>query len=65
MDDLENSLCPIKDDCPFYRKEFYNTKYEIQFYTDHCLKYGVGCGMKYHYDVSERLKRLQNGNISL
>ncbi len=55
--DIESVTCIIKTDCPFYRKDMYN-KYEMNFYTDHCLRGGEGCGMKRHYDISERVKRI-------
>lgn len=53
---IEN-LCPINEDCPFFRKETYTIE-EIYFYQDYCLKSGVGCGLKKNYDISERIKRI-------
>jgi len=53
---MEQSNCPIKLDCPFYRKNSYNSD-EIEFYQDYCLKGGVNCGMKKNHDLSERLRK--------
>lgn len=70
MDDLENkteNLCPIKEDCLFYQKPIpiYHSETEKMFLVKYCLKGGEGCGLKRNYDVSERLKRLQNASKNI
>lgn len=52
---IDNGNCSIKDDCLFYQKDTYSRE-EIYFYAEHCLKAGIGCGMKRNHDLSERLK---------
>ena len=57
--ELNESICPIAEDCLFYTKPIYHTPSEVNFYKDYCLNAGINCGMKKHYDVSERLKRIE------
>ena len=60
---LEN-LCPVNDNCPFYRNKFFYNEYEAKFYSENCIKDGGKCGLKRNYDISERLKRLQGGELN-
>jgi len=53
--------CIIGKDCPFYRKEYLTSRYELKFYMDYCLQGGDGCGLKNHHDISERVKQMQEG----
>jgi len=55
---IEDANCPIKIDCPFYDKVVYD-KQELNFYMDYCLKGGIGCGLKAHYNG--RKKSLEEG----
>ncbi len=52
---MDNSDCPIKATCGFYDKTSYNTE-DIQYYVDHCLNGGEGCGLQHHRDITEKLK---------
>lgn len=56
----DNATCPIKDECLFYLKENLSAN-DVIFYADHCLRGGEGCGLKKNYDLSERVKRMQEG----
>lgn len=56
---IEDSNCPTKLKCPFYTKEFY-TKKEMNYYNDYCLKGGIGCGIKRHHDITQRLKETKD-----
>ena len=50
---IDNSDCPIKTTCGFYDKQSYDTK-DIQYYVDHCLNGGEGCGLKHHRDLTSK-----------
>ena len=52
-----NANCPIKEECPFYRKGTFETR-EVIWYIEKCLSGGDGCGLKRNYDITERLKEL-------
>ena len=62
---LENNLCPIKEDCLFYKKPEYHSLTEKEFLEKYCKKGGEGCGLKRNYDLSERLKRLRDDTKNL
>ena len=61
---LNNSDCPIKETCGFYDKQTYETK-DVQYYMDHCLNGGEGCGLKNHNDLTKKLEEKVKGGKKL
>ena len=55
----ENNICPIGEYCLFYQKKFFYNSYETKFYIEKCLQGGQDCGLKRHYDISERIKQIE------
>lgn len=62
MMEEKNETCPVAEYCLFYEKKFFYNSYETKFYMEKCLQGGGDCGLKRHHDISERLKRIENGN---
>jgi len=61
---IEQSNCPIKENCHFYIKDSYDAR-EIEFYRDYCLKGGVGCKFKKHPNLTSKFRedrKLEGGN---
>ena len=52
---IEDATCSIKLNCGFYDREFY-TKEETVFYFKFCQNKGEGCGLKYHHDLTQKLR---------
>lgn len=59
LNNMEENLCPIKEDCLFYTKPEYHSTTEKMFLIKYCLKGGDGCGLKSNYDISERIKKME------
>jgi len=58
--ELNESICPIAEDCLFYIRDDLRSPEEKSFYEMYCKRNGENCGLKRHYDISERLKNTKD-----
>ena len=58
LNNMKPYICPIAEDCLFYKKPEYHSYSEKNFLEVYCHQGGEGCGLKHNFEVSERMKRL-------